>query len=110
MSEVRDQKSFNMQIKSAKELEVYKKACLLAMENFKLSRNFPVEEKYALTSQIRRSSRSISMYLREAWRNADMKRISLVNSQIVMGKTLKPIPPLILLMIAETSPLTSTSI
>jgi len=67
MSEFRDQKSFNMQIKSAKELEVYKKACLLAMEIFKLSRNFPVEEKYALTSQIRRSSRSISMNLREAW-------------------------------------------
>jgi four helix bundle protein len=56
-----------MQIKSAKELEVYKKAYQLAMEIFELSRAFPPEERYALTSQIRRSSRSISLNLREAW-------------------------------------------
>jgi four helix bundle protein len=56
-----------MQIKSAKELEVYKKAYQLAMEIFILSKSFPPEERYALTSQIRRSSRSISMNLREAW-------------------------------------------
>jgi four helix bundle protein len=56
-----------MQIKSAKELEVYKKSYHLAMEIFELSRSFPAEERYALTSQIRRSSRSISMNLREAW-------------------------------------------
>lgn len=56
-----------MQIKSAKELEVYKKADQLAMEVFELSKGFPAEERYALTSQIRRSSRSISMNLREAW-------------------------------------------
>lgn len=56
-----------MQIKTAKELEVYKKAYQLAMEVFDLSRSFPAEERYALISQIRRSSRSISMNLREAW-------------------------------------------
>jgi len=56
-----------MRINSAKELEVYKKAYQLAMEIFKLSKDFPSEEKYALTSQIRRSSRSVSMNLREAW-------------------------------------------
>jgi four helix bundle protein len=56
-----------MRINSAKELEVYKKAYQLAMENFKLSKDFPTEERYALTSQIRRSSRSIAMNLREAW-------------------------------------------
>jgi four helix bundle protein len=56
-----------MRINSAKELEVYKKAYQLAMEIFDLSKSFPSEEKYALTSQIRRSSRSISMNLREAW-------------------------------------------
>jgi four helix bundle protein len=56
-----------MQIRSAKELEVYKKAYQLAMEVFELSRSFPPEERYALVSQIRRSSRSISMNLREAW-------------------------------------------
>ena len=54
-----------MLIKSAKELEVYKKAYQLAMEIFELSKSFPAEERYALTSQIRRSSRSIAMNLRE---------------------------------------------
>lgn len=37
------------------------------MEVFHLSKTFPVEERYALTSQIRRSSRSVAMNLREAW-------------------------------------------
>lgn len=56
-----------MAVQSAKELEVYKKAYALAMDVFSLSRSFPAEERYALTSQIRRSSRSVSMNLREAW-------------------------------------------
>jgi four helix bundle protein len=56
-----------MQIKSAKELNVYQKGYELAMSVFKLSRDFPAEEKFALTSQIRRSSRSICLNLREAW-------------------------------------------
>jgi len=56
-----------MQIKSAKDLTVYKKAYEQAMKIFEVSKNFPTEEKYALTSQIRRSSRSICLNLREAW-------------------------------------------
>jgi four helix bundle protein len=56
-----------MKINSAKELEVYKKAYALAMEIFEISKSFPVEERYALTSQIRRSSRSVCLNLREAW-------------------------------------------
>src|SRR5580704_4944020 len=38
-----------------------------AKEIFRVSKRFPSEEKYALTGQIRRSSRSICMNLREAW-------------------------------------------
>jgi four helix bundle protein len=56
-----------MQINSAKELAVYTKAYALAMRIFELSRNFPVEERFALTGQIRRSSRSVCLNLREAW-------------------------------------------
>lgn len=52
---------------SAKELEVYKMAYGQAMELFKLSKAFPPEERYSLTSQIRRSSRSVCAKLREAW-------------------------------------------
>lgn len=37
------------------------------MQIFELSRNFPSEEKFALAGQIRRSSRSVCMNLREAW-------------------------------------------
>lgn len=56
-----------MKIQTAKELEVYKLAYELAMQVFELTRTFPPEERYALTSQIRRSSRSVCLNLREAW-------------------------------------------
>ena len=56
-----------MQIKSAKELRVYTRAYELAMRIFELSKNFPAEERFALTGQIRRSSRSVCLNLREAW-------------------------------------------
>src|SRR5258707_15486812 len=56
-----------MVIRSAKDLDVYRKAYELAMLIFEVSKRFPTEEKYALTGQVRRSSRSVSMCLREAW-------------------------------------------
>ena len=46
---------------------MYKLAYELAMEIFELSKRFPPEEKFALTTQIRRSSRSVCLNLREAW-------------------------------------------
>jgi len=39
----------------------------LAMKTFEISKSFPKEERYALTSQVRRSSRSVCLNLREAW-------------------------------------------
>ena len=59
--------SESIRIESAKDLNVYKVAYKLAMEIFETTKSFPGEEKYALTSQIRRSSRSICLNLREAW-------------------------------------------
>jgi len=56
-----------MQINSAKELEVYKKAYAVSMEIFCLSKPWPADEKYSLTDQVRRSSRSVCSNLREAW-------------------------------------------
>jgi four helix bundle protein len=56
-----------MQLESAKDLDVYKLAHEFAMEIFEITKRFPAEEKYALTSQIRRSSRSVCLNLREAW-------------------------------------------
>lgn len=51
-----------------KELIAYQKAFKLAMEIFKISKQFPKEEKYSLTDQIRRSSRSTCANLAEAYR------------------------------------------
>jgi four helix bundle protein len=56
-----------MEIRSAKDLVVYKKAFVVANEIFKATKRFPVEERFALTGQIRRSSRSVCNNLREAW-------------------------------------------
>src|SRR6266536_1993264 len=56
-----------MRIRSAKDLTVYELAYKLAMDIFELTKRFPPEEKFALTSQIRRSSRSVCLNLPEAW-------------------------------------------
>lgn len=56
-----------MKINSAKELIVYKEAYTLAMEIYKISKEWPAEERYSLTDQIRRSSRAVCSNLREAW-------------------------------------------
>ncbi|BBD70752.1 S23 ribosomal protein [Nostoc commune NIES-4072] len=55
-------------IKSHEDLEVYKMAFDVAMRIFELSKTFPVEERYSLTDQIRRSSRSVCANMAEAWR------------------------------------------
>jgi len=56
-----------MQLNSAKDLDVYKVAYQLAMEIFEVTKGVPAEERFALTGQIRRSSRSVCLNLREAW-------------------------------------------
>ena len=48
-------------------MDVYRKAYELATEIFEISKKFPAEERYALTGQIRRSSRSVCLNLREPW-------------------------------------------
>ncbi len=53
---------------SFKKLKVYQIAYELAMEIFQISKNFPKEELYSLTDQIRRSSRSVCSNIAEAYR------------------------------------------
>ncbi|MCF8217992.1 MAG: four helix bundle protein [Bacteroidales bacterium] len=55
------------QISSFKDLIVFQKAYKLSMEIFEFTKTFPKEEKYALTDQIRRSSRSICANIAESW-------------------------------------------
>ena len=51
-----------------RDLKVYQLAFRLAMEIFKLSKGFPKEEKYSLTDQIRRASRSVAADISEGYR------------------------------------------
>ncbi len=55
-------------VRTHQDLEVYQMAFKVAMEIFELSKRFPPEEKYALTDQIRRASRSVCSNLGEGWR------------------------------------------
>ncbi len=56
------------EIRSYRELRVYKAAIETAMKIFELSKRFPVEERYSLTDQMRRCSRSVCANIAEAWR------------------------------------------
>jgi four helix bundle protein len=55
-------------IKTHVDLEVYNRAFIAAMKVYELSKSFPSDERYSLTDQVRRSSRSVSSNLAEAWR------------------------------------------
>jgi four helix bundle protein len=55
-------------IRGYRELRVYQAAMEAAMQIFVLTKNFPVEEKYSMVDQMRRSSRSVCANLGEAWR------------------------------------------
>ena len=57
-----------MKIRNHKELRVWQEAMDLAMEVFALSRAFPADERFSLTDQVRRSSRSVAANIAEAWR------------------------------------------
>jgi len=57
-----------MKVVSHRDLNVYKRAFAAAMKIFEISKSFPSEERYSLTDQIRRSSRSVCANIAEAWR------------------------------------------
>jgi len=56
-----------MSIKTINDLEIYNISYQLALEVFHLTKCFPKEELYSLTDQIRRSSRSVAMNIREGY-------------------------------------------
>jgi four helix bundle protein len=57
----------NNHVNSFKELEVYRQSRELSNKIFELTKLFPKEEKYSLTDQMRRSSRSIGANIAESW-------------------------------------------
>ena len=69
------------------DLEVYGRAFEAAMEIFRLSAAFPKEERYALTNQIRRSSRSVCANLAEAWRRRRYEGAFVNKLSVAEGET-----------------------
>ena len=57
-----------MKLTSHRDLEVWREAMSLAFDVFMASKDFPQDERYSLTDQLRRSSRSVPANLAEAWR------------------------------------------
>src|SRR5436309_10230342 len=55
-------------IRHFRDLDVYQNALATGLRVYELSKKFPAEERYALTDQIRRSSRSVCANIAEAWR------------------------------------------
>ena len=55
-------------IKSYKDLRVYKAAIDAAMRIFEITKHFPMEERFSMTDQMRRASRSVCSNIGEAWR------------------------------------------
>lgn len=51
-----------------KDLNVYRLSYQMSLEIHEISKTFPVEEKYSLTDQIRRASRSIPTNIAESWK------------------------------------------
>ena len=62
-------------INSVRDLEVYRLAFETAMEIYNVSKEFPVEEKYSLTDQIRRSSRAVCANLCQSLRGMEKKTV-----------------------------------
>jgi four helix bundle protein len=76
-----------MSIKSVRDLEVYRLAFELAMKVFELTKKFPKEETYSLTDQIRRSSRSVPINIREGFAKRRYENIFLRHLTDAMGSS-----------------------
>ncbi|HIK13499.1 MAG TPA: four helix bundle protein [Oscillatoriaceae cyanobacterium M33_DOE_052] len=68
-----DKENGKKYFRTHEDLGIYQLAFESAMQIFEYSKKFPVEEKYSLTDQIRRSSRSVCANLAEAWRKRRYK-------------------------------------
>src|SRR5437016_9875162 len=72
--------------RSFRDLNVYRKARETAQEIFGLSREFPPEERYSLTGQIRRSSRAVKAMITEAWGRRRYKAVFINKLDEALGE------------------------
>lgn len=74
-------------IKSVKDLKVYVLAYELAMEVFEITKRFPKEEIYSLTDQIRRSSRSVAINIREGFAKRKYEQVFIRHLNDALGSS-----------------------
>lgn len=82
-----DDRGTKQPIKSVKDLKVYRLAYQLAMEVFEMSKKFPKEETYSLTDQIRRSSRSIAINIREGFAKRKYQQVFIRHLNDALGSS-----------------------
>jgi four helix bundle protein len=76
-----------MGIKEVKDLKVYRQAYELAMEIFQMTDKFPREEQYSLTDQIRRSSRSVAINIREGFAKRKYENVFIRHLNDALGSS-----------------------
>jgi len=74
-------------IKSCKDLKVYQMAYKLSMDIFDITKKFPKEETYSLTDQIRRSSRSVAMNIREGFAKRKYEQVFIRHLNDALGSS-----------------------
>ena len=74
-------------IKSCKDLKVYQMAYKLSMDIFNITKKFPKEETYSLTDQIRRSSRSVAMNIREGFAKKKYEQVFIRHLNNALGSS-----------------------
>lgn len=76
-----------MGIKTVRDLKVYGMAYKLAMEIFEFTKRFPKEETYSLTDQIRRSSRSVAINIREGFAKRKYEQVFIRQLNDALGSS-----------------------
>jgi len=74
-------------IRSVKDLKVYQMAYKLSMDVFDITKKFPKEETYSLTDQIRRSSRSVAMNIREGFAKRKYEQVFIRHLNDALGSS-----------------------
>ncbi len=74
-------------IKNVKDLKVYNLSYQLASEIFGITKKFPKEETYSLTDQIRRSSRSVAMNIREGFAKRKYEQVFIRQLNDALGSS-----------------------
>jgi four helix bundle protein len=82
----RDGETARKPIRHFRDLDVYRNAFTAGLSAYELSKRFPVEERYALTDQVRRSSRSVCANTAEAWRKRRYEAAFIAKLSVAEGE------------------------